>query len=178
MENHDNFVTNFRNARNARRKPHDQCKIITASIRQSERKRLRNLWMQGEISNFEYLLQLNHLAQRSVLDFSQYPIFPWVVADYSSAKLDLENPATFRQLEYPIGLQGDTERRESELTVRFQDLEDLGDIPFHYFTHYSTVAVVLFYLVRQEPFTAGHVVLQGGRFDHADRMFHSVHSCP
>ena len=28
----------------------------------------------------------------------QYPVFPWVIADYSSPVLDLHNPATFRDL--------------------------------------------------------------------------------
>ena len=31
-----------------------------------------------------------------------------------------------------------------------------------------------YYLIRLEPFTALHRALQGGRFDHADRLFHSV----
>ena len=40
---------------------------------------------------------------------------------------------------------------------------------------------VIFYLMRLEPFTAYHKALQSGRFDHADRLFHSLartyHSC-
>ena len=38
----------------------------------------------GEISNFEYLMCLNTLAGRSYNDLMQYPVFPWVVADYES----------------------------------------------------------------------------------------------
>ena len=38
----------------------------------------------GELSNFEYLMHLNTLAGRSYNDLMQYPIFPWVLADYSS----------------------------------------------------------------------------------------------
>ena len=45
---------------------------------------------------------------------------------------------------------------------------------FHYATHYSSAAAVTFYLVRLEPFTSAHVRLQGGRIDHADRLFTSV----
>lgn len=33
---------------------------------------------------------------------------------------------------------------------------------------------VLFYLIRMEPFTAMNRNLQGGRFDHADRLFFNV----
>jgi hypothetical protein len=45
---------------------------------------------------------------------------------------------------------------------------------FHYGSHYSTPAIVHSYLLRLEPFTSLHRTLQGGRFDHADRLFHSV----
>lgn len=43
---------------------------------------------------------------------------------------------------------------------------------FIYGSHYSTPGFVLYYLARQYP----HYVLcmQGGRFDHPDRMFNSV----
>jgi hypothetical protein len=30
-------------------------------------------------------------------------VFPWVISDYTSAVLDLANPATFRDLSKPIG---------------------------------------------------------------------------
>jgi len=44
------------------------------------------LWFRqrGEISNFEYLMCLNTLAGRSYNDLMQYPVFPWVIADYDS----------------------------------------------------------------------------------------------
>lgn len=47
-------------------------------------------WEVGEISNFEYLMQLNTLAGRSYNDLNQYPVFPWIIADYESEELDLE----------------------------------------------------------------------------------------
>ena len=37
-------------------------------------------------------------------------------------------------------------------------------------------AMVLHYLVRVEPFTSLHIDLQSGRFDVADRQFHSIQS--
>ena len=55
------------------------------------------------MSNFEYLMYLNTIADRSFNDLTQYPVFPWVVADYTSAVLDLESPDTFRDLSKPIG---------------------------------------------------------------------------
>ena len=38
----------------------------------------------GEITNFQYLMHLNTLAGRSYNDLMQYPVFPWVLADYDS----------------------------------------------------------------------------------------------
>lgn len=44
-------------------------------------------WQRGHISNYQYLLHLNNLADRSVNDLSQYPVFPWVLSDYTSPQL-------------------------------------------------------------------------------------------
>src|SRR5699024_612413 len=50
----------------------------------------------GEISNFQYLMNLNTLAGRSYNDLMQYPVFPWILSDYSSSELNLTNPHSFR----------------------------------------------------------------------------------
>lgn len=46
-------------------------------------------WQRGHISNYQYLLHLNNLADRSCNDLSQYPVFPWIIADYSSSELGM-----------------------------------------------------------------------------------------
>ncbi|KAL4623281.1 WD repeat and FYVE domain-containing protein 3-like isoform X1 [Arapaima gigas] len=131
-------------------------------------------WERGEISNFQYLMHLNTLAGRSYNDLMQYPVFPWVLADYDSEELDLSNPATFRNLAKPMGAQ--SEERLIQYTKRFKDWEDPnGETPaYHYGTHYSSAMIVASFLVRMEPFTQIFLRLQGGHFDLADRMFHSV----
>ncbi|CAK9238386.1 unnamed protein product, partial [Sphagnum troendelagicum] len=132
----------------------------------------RERWRRREISNFEYLMTLNTLAGRSYNDLTQYPVFPWVLADYTSEKLDLSNPATFRDLSKPVGAL-DT-KRFKVFEERYHNFSD-PDIPsFYYGSHYSSMGIVLFYLLRLEPFTSLHRRLQGGKFDHADRLFHSV----
>lgn len=68
-------------------------------------------WVRGEISNFQYLMHLNTLAGRSYNDLMQYPVFPWILADYESEELDLSHPATFRDFSRPMGAQS-TERLE------------------------------------------------------------------
>ena len=47
--------------------------------------------------------------------------------------------------------------------------------PYYYGSHYSTpLGCVLHYLLRKEPFTQQHVLLQDGHFDVPDRLFYSV----
>uniref|UniRef100_A0A673H4N5 WD repeat and FYVE domain-containing protein 3-like n=1 Tax=Sinocyclocheilus rhinocerous TaxID=307959 RepID=A0A673H4N5_9TELE len=131
-------------------------------------------WERGEISNFQYLMHLNTLAGRSYNDLMQYPVFPWILADFDSEELDLNNPKTFRNLSKPMGAQ--TDDRLIQYKKRFKDWEDpTGETPaYHYGTHYSSAMIVASYLVRMEPFTQIFLRLQGGHFDLADRMFHSV----
>jgi Beige/BEACH domain len=45
---------------------------------------------------------------------------------------------------------------------------------FMYGSHYSSSGIVLHYLLRQEPYAAMHVALQGGRFDCPDRLFFDI----
>ncbi|CEL03078.1 Putative Beige/beach domain protein [Aspergillus calidoustus] len=132
-------------------------------------------WVKGEISNFHYLMLINTLAGRTFNDLTQYPVFPWVIADYTSQELDLTNPKSFRDLSKPMGCQ--TPEREAELRERYQAFAEMGDgdsPPFHYGTHYSSAMIVSSYLIRLQPFVKAYLLLQGGTFDHADRLFYSV----
>jgi hypothetical protein len=62
-------------------------------------------WITREISNFDYLMMLNTIAGRTYNDLNQYPIFPWVLKDYTSQVLDIKNPDVFRDFSKPIGIQ-------------------------------------------------------------------------
>ena len=59
--------------------------------------RVTAAWQRGRVSNRDYLLFLNLAAGRSFNDLALWPVFPWVLADYTSARLDLADPATFRR---------------------------------------------------------------------------------
>ena len=69
-----------------------------------------------------------------------------------------------------------TDSRLEQFQKRYQDWDDAGtdSPPYHYGTHYSSAMIVSSYLVRLEPFTQHFLHLQGGHFDLADRMFHSI----
>ncbi|KAK9040930.1 hypothetical protein V6N11_016064 [Hibiscus sabdariffa] len=129
-------------------------------------------WQNGEISNFQYLMHLNTLAGRGYSDLTQYPVFPWVLADYESENLDLSDPKTFRKLDKPMGCQ--TPEGVEEFKRRYESWDDPEIPKFHYGSHYSSAGIVLFYLLRLPPFSAENQKLQGGQFDHADRLFNCI----
>ncbi|OWZ24501.1 hypothetical protein PHMEG_000454 [Phytophthora megakarya] len=157
---------------------------LYSQLRKLLRNSMTERWVQGDISNFAYLMHLNTLAGRSYNDLTQYPVFPWVLADYDSEILDLSDTSVYRDLSKPMGAL----RREDEFRSRYNGLmESLGTAddenpidhplssrPFHYGTHYSSAGITLFYLMRLEPFTSHFRRLHGGKFDHADRLFTSI----
>ena len=131
-------------------------------------------WVDNEISNFAYLMYLNSLAGRTYNDLTQYPVFPWIIADYASEELDLTNPKTFRDLSKPMGAQA--KKRADAFAERYDCWDDPVMPACHYGTHYSSAMIVCAYLIRLEPFTEQYLLLQGGNFDHADRLFHCIES--
>ena len=138
-------------------------------------------WQLGALSNFDYLMRLNSLAGRTYSDLTQYPVMPWVLSDYASPAIDLGDPRHYRDLSLPIGALNPANRPKLDATFSsLREMHDeIGDLqaappPFHYGSHYSSMGVVLYFLLRLEPFTTQALVLQDGHFDHADRLFHSV----
>uniref|UniRef100_UPI003590263B lipopolysaccharide-responsive and beige-like anchor protein isoform X2 n=1 Tax=Myxine glutinosa TaxID=7769 RepID=UPI003590263B len=129
-------------------------------------------WQRREISNFQYLMFLNTISGRTYNDLNQYPVFPWVIANYESEELDLTLPSNFRDLSKPVGALNP--QRAAVFAERYMSWDN-SDVPaFHYGTHYSTAAFVLMWLLRVEPFTTFFLSIQEGHFDHADRTFSSV----
>jgi len=129
-------------------------------------------WIQEQISNFEYLMQVNIYGGRSFNDASQYPLFPWVISDYEHDTLDLENESTFRDLTKPIGAIGT--KRLLELQRRMQDLRQLTSSAYLYSSFVSCPLALYLWLVRMEPFTTLHIDMQSGKFDHSSRLFSSI----
>ena len=136
---------------------------------------MQKRWKEREISTFDYLIALNKLAGRTYHDLSQYPVFPWILSDYESATINLEDPKVYRDLSLPVGALNPV--RLKQFIERFKQLESDPDASmpaFHYGSHYSSAAVVLFFLIRLEPFTNLSRQLQGGKFDHPDRLFSNI----
>ncbi|CAN0022228.1 unnamed protein product, partial [Ectocarpus sp. 13 AM-2016] len=136
-------------------------------------------WQSGQVSNYDYLVFLNTVAGRTVNDITQYPVFPWVIQDFESATLNLDDERVYRDLSRPIGALND--ERLEYFRTRMSNMPD-PDLhpgqgippPFLYGTHYSTPGYALFFLVRSAP--EEMLCLQNGRFDDPDRSFISVKS--
>jgi factor associated with neutral sphingomyelinase activation len=136
-------------------------------------------WRSGNIENFDYLLALNSAAGRSFQDLSRYPVFPWVLSDYTSDKLNLESNGPlkqrqiFRDLSKPIGALN--EERLQNFQDRFKGMQkDMGD-SFLFGTHYSAPGYCLYYLVRIMP--EQMLCLQNGKYDAPDRLFFDICNC-
>jgi factor associated with neutral sphingomyelinase activation len=84
------------------------------------------------------------------MDFTVYHVFPWVISDYTSAELDLNDPKSFRDLSKPIGIfrfihvfslivaSGALNvGRQQKFRERYNEMPE--ELPkFLYGTHYST----------------------------------------
>lgn len=136
-------------------------------------------WRDGNKTNFEYLMELNKLAGRSYNDLMQYPVFPWILANYEGSMLDLQKEENFRKLEKTIGTQH--KDSESHYVENYKYLEQSlqehpqGIMkPYHYSSHYSNSGTVLHFLVRVPPYTSMFLLYQDHNFDLPDRTFHAL----
>lgn len=148
---------------------------LTASLN-----RVTQLWREGRMTNFDLLTSLNKLAGRSFNDLMQYPVFPFILANYTSETLNLNLEKSFRNLKKPMAIQNP----EKEINF-IQNYNDSGTSnmfmgicsmtkPYHYGNHYSNTASVLHFLVRLPPFTQMLIQYQDNNFDQPDRTFHSI----
>ncbi|KAL4465900.1 hypothetical protein ABPG74_004137 [Tetrahymena malaccensis] len=136
---------------------------------------ITQLWINNSISNFEYLMYLNTIANRSFNDISSYPIFPWIVSDYKSESIDLDNPEFFRDLSKPIGALN--KHRLQKLRDFYTDilLEKYKNAEgYLYPTHYSSPGLVVYFLIRKIPEFV--IKLQNGVFGPTDRIFRGIQS--
>lgn len=62
------------------------------------------------------------LADRTTNDLTQYPVFPWVLSDYLSQEIDLNDPKSYRDLTKPIGALN--EDRLNQLKERCEEMDE------------------------------------------------------
>jgi len=163
-----------------------------------------NDWKNYRISNMELLMWINIYSNRSYNDISQYPVLPWVIADYNSEILSEkiffeenntnlnDNEPLFRDLNLPLGMittldNGNRKKEyinnlaysnklylENKTMVNEDESYALSEKPYNYGSHYSNPLYVTHFLSRIFPFSYILIELQGKKFDDPDRLFISV----
>ena len=105
---------------------------------------------------------LNILSGRNYSDLSQYPVFPWVLKNYSEECqiINYNDENNYRDLSKPMGALND--EKAKSVKIHFQNIiETLDTDPFHYGSHYSNPVVVIYYLIRLKPYSDLAKKLQG-----------------
>lgn len=144
---------------------------IIKEIDKNELEAITDQWREGIISNFEYLLKLNFISGRTWSDFTQFPVFPWILTDFTSQRIDLNDSKYYRNLEYPLFAQ--TKSQQSACESYYETVTEIGNSPHHFPKYISHVGSTLYFLVRLEPFTDAELDFQGGCLDAPDRTFQS-----
>ena len=129
-----------------------------------------NLWVNGHLTNYDYLMYLNFMSSRSFNEPSQYPIFPWIILNYDDIdEFDLSEIQNYRNLTKPVGaLNPDKLERLKKLALE----SEMGHL---YQNHYSTPFKLSYYLIRAFPHFS--LRLNSGKHDKSDRIFYSLKDC-
>ena len=159
-------------------------------------------WLKWEVSTFTLLNVMNIYSNRSYNDINQYPVFPWIITDYTSKVFPLlesssnttnnnnnntqtqnsseNNIPIIRPFNTPMGMMDitpDSKERKDNYLEHWQSLEnddDKDDDYDRYGSHYSTSLYLTYYLVRVFPFSYIRIELQGKNFDDPNRLFNSL----
>jgi factor associated with neutral sphingomyelinase activation len=92
---------------------------------------------------------LNSYAQRSLHDLTQYPVMPWVLKDYKSEILDLQDASVYRDLSKPIGALDP--KRLADYRRRYDESPPGSEMQFLYGSHYSCPGYVIGFHLRSDP---------------------------
>lgn len=116
-------------------------------------------WVNGLISNYNYLVLLNLLAGRSFNDTTQYPVFPWILNEYNKSEIDLNDESIYRDLSRPINTLG--EGKLEKVKMYYESIEDDDEEnKIHNRLFYSNDMSVSILLLRAEPFTTTYLNTQ------------------
>ncbi|KAK8838288.1 hypothetical protein M9Y10_035711 [Tritrichomonas musculus] len=125
-----------------------------------------DLWLNGKISNFQYLMSLNIISGRSFNDAEHYPVFPWILTDYDNSTLDLNNQLIYRDLSKPVGALN--EQRLKELLNKSKETRNNS---YLYESCYSNESSVYSWMFRIEPFTTKYFEMD---IEKRSNMFNSI----
>jgi factor associated with neutral sphingomyelinase activation len=135
--------------------------------------RMTEKWRIGTLSNTEYLVYLNNLSNRCNLDLTQYPVFPWVITNYTDRDLDITDINNFRDLKKHVGYLNPPRLqiyKEEAVEDGPNPDEDAGILS----SHYLPSSTVSYYLMRKYP----EIIIrqQNTTFGPIDRQLKSIES--
>ena len=151
----------------------NKCKINIEQDKENI-KNIISLYKKGEISNYEYLLYLNKLSTRTFNDWTQYPVFPWIITDISKFfKYDKINllKNDIRDMNYPLSMQSSI-KRVVEINKFFESAK-YSKFPSHFGSHYSTSKLIFYYLTRNNPAYQNIIKMLNYNQENPDRLFTS-----
>ena len=145
-------------------------------------KNIYEKWSKWKLSTLNLLMMINLYSNRTYNDLNQYPVFPWIITDYSSSKLSLlkEENNLIRPFDTPMGMLDITEKakeRKENYIEHWKSSEDDKEKEENYDryrSHYSTSLYTTYYLVRIFPYSSLRIELQGKNFDDPNRLFNSL----
>ena len=138
-----------------------------------------NLWNNNQISNYELIMLLNILANRSFLDITQYPVFPWIIFSKD----------VYRDLKLPMGqnnFESYSNNRMEIFNNNYQDsklnLKNINEFiepahiskSFYYITNYSSVSIINNYLIRIFPFNLLCHKINQDSFENNEFLFYDM----
>ena len=138
-----------------------------------------NFWNNNQISNYELLMLLNILANRSFLDITQYPIFPWIIF----------SKEVYRNLKLPIGQNNFESLSNNRMEIfnnnyldSSSNLKNINQFiepahiskSFYYVVNYSNVSIVNNYLIRIFPFNLLCHKINQDSFENNEFLFYDM----
>ena len=148
-----NFILNFKGIKEKRKDLN--ITIVTSPLEYFLEKKYCSEWVKSNISNYEYLMQINKYSGRSFNDINQYPIFPWIISNYENPKFELQDEKNYRDLKLTI--LGITPNKRLEADKQLSKTLSSKD-PCQSNILYSQGSNVLDYLFRLEPY--GSIILK------------------
>ena len=137
-----------------------------------------------EMCNFDIIMIINLISNRSYNDLYQYPIFPLLYF------YDKQNNIVNRDFKEHIGFQELSEKSKLRKTLilktyqesineanennLYENENQANDELYCFNTHYSNSIYISNYLIRLFPYSFSAIELQGNGFDTPNRLFFSI----
>lgn len=168
------YLITFENEKRAE-KVYKKLKSLAYELIDVQLDSLTKTWTKNLMTNYDYLMYLNRLSNRSFNDITRYPIFPWIISDYSNDELKINNKYQYRDFALPIGTISEASKKKAKKYYKYLKNDPLPiKKPFHFHSYISNPGYIIFFYMRAIPSLI--LKLQSGAFGPNDRIFRSFES--